>query len=140
MNLENMKLYKTVAYNKTPFVYIPKILEGGQNSQSHCTQAIDKEYTQEQELKPSFFEVRIGVIAKQLQLSHFVDDRDDCLQSVFSDACGNAGAAIERHEGQLFHFGRRGRNPRWSSTLANRRPSCVMPVPNWRVLRRHLNV
>jgi uncharacterized circularly permuted ATP-grasp superfamily protein len=53
MNLENMKLYKTVAYNKTPFVYIPKILEGGQNSQSHYTQATGKGSTQEQELKPS---------------------------------------------------------------------------------------
>ena len=68
MNLENMKLYKTVAYNKTPFVYIPKILEGGQNSQSHCTQAIDKEYTQEQELKPSLENLLTYKIEKMAEI------------------------------------------------------------------------
>ena len=68
MKSENMKSQKITAYNKTPFVYTPKISEDGQNSQSHCTQAIDKEYTQEQELKPSLENLLTYKIEKMAEI------------------------------------------------------------------------
>ncbi len=48
-----MKLQKKTESNKIPSEVILKILEGGQNFQSHCTQATGKESTQEQGSKPS---------------------------------------------------------------------------------------
>ena len=83
-----------------------------------------------------------GVIAEELKLTHFVDDRDDALASVYSDAAGNAGASIDRHGGQLFHFGRHGNIPpgAYSWPRFPQRPHCVIPVANWSHLFDVLNV
>jgi hypothetical protein len=43
-----------------------------------------------------------GSIAKGLGISHFVDDSDACLWSVYEE--GNSQAAVERHGGKFFHF------------------------------------
>lgn len=45
-----------------------------------------------------------GVAAKRLGLSHFIDNKEDVLQSVFEDKCGNSGEIVERFDGILFHF------------------------------------
>jgi len=45
-----------------------------------------------------------GVVAKELQLSHFVDDRLEVLESVFADPCGNSGDCVRAKRGKLFHF------------------------------------
>merc|ERR1712137_1362168 len=45
-----------------------------------------------------------GPVAADLQLSHFVDDKDENLRSIFEDPAGNSRQAIERHNGKLFHF------------------------------------
>jgi hypothetical protein len=68
MKSENMKSQKITAYNKTPFVYTPKISEDGQNSQNHYTQAIDKEYTQEQESKHSLENLLTYKIEKMAEI------------------------------------------------------------------------
>jgi hypothetical protein len=76
-----------------------------------------------------------GPVAAALQLSHFVDDKDENLWSVFEDPAGNSREAIERHNGQLFHFARSGLaelpppEHKW-----RRRPACVVPVANWQQL------
>jgi len=67
-----------------------------------------------------------------LQLSHFVDDMDDCLWSVYSE--GQTQEHVERHEGRLFHMscGREGRHcPEPRRWKAEDRPACVTPVRNW---------
>jgi len=83
-----------------------------------------------------------GVAASlELELSHFVDDRDDCLWSVFEE--GNSKAAVERHSGKFFHMARgaAGRHPpipkEWS---AHERPACVTPVRNWSEVLQHLGI
>jgi len=45
-----------------------------------------------------------GAVAARLGLSHFVDDKWDVLQSVFSDAAGNSGDLVRHFGGVLFHF------------------------------------
>ena len=45
-----------------------------------------------------------GRIAGALGITHFIDDRDDCLWSVYQDTNGNAGESIRRHQGTLIHF------------------------------------
>merc|ERR1719367_1462069 len=45
-----------------------------------------------------------GTAAARLGLSHFVDDKWEVLQSVFSDAAGNSGDLVRHFNGVLFHF------------------------------------
>ena len=45
-----------------------------------------------------------GALARQLGISHFVDDREECLQSVLEDPYGNCAEHITRHSGVLYHF------------------------------------
>merc|ERR1719162_1522287 len=45
-----------------------------------------------------------GPIASFVRLSHFVDDNDECLWSVYHDPAGNSKEAIENHNGKLYHF------------------------------------
>ena len=84
-----------------------------------------------------------GVIAASLGLSHFIDDKDGALESVYSDPHGNAREAIERHDGQLYHFPRSGLGggppsaARWPQA---RRPACVRPVSGWSDVLRHLQL
>ncbi len=47
---------------------------------------------------------RKGVLAKTLQLSYFLDDRQDVLRSVLSDKAGNASEFVNMNDGQLFHL------------------------------------
>eukprot|EP00931_Biecheleriopsis_adriatica_P049572 TRINITY_DN28685_c0_g1_i1.p1 TRINITY_DN28685_c0_g1~~TRINITY_DN28685_c0_g1_i1.p1 ORF type:complete len:665 (+),score=151.63 TRINITY_DN28685_c0_g1_i1:108-2102(+) len=49
-----------------------------------------------------------GVIASQMGLTHFVDDKIQVLCSVYSDSAGNSGPLIEKFEGLLFHFAKGG--------------------------------
>jgi hypothetical protein len=82
-----------------------------------------------------------GGVAASLELSHFVDDRDDCLWSVFEE--GNSKAAVERHSGKFFHMARgaAGRYPPWPKEWsADERPACVTPVCNWSEVLQHLGI
>merc|ERR1719191_2633325 len=73
-----------------------------------------------------------GGVAASLELSHFVDDRDDCLWSVYTE--GNSKAVVERHSGKFFHMAR-GSAGKWpplpKEWSAEDRPACVTPVRNW---------
>ena len=68
----------------------------------------------------------------RLQLSHFVDDHDDCLCSVYEE--GQSQEHVERHDGRLFHMSRGGEG-RWlpepRGWKMEDRPACVTPVRNW---------
>ena len=46
-----------------------------------------------------------GATAARLGLCYFVDDKIECLNSVFSDQCGNCGNLIRGCHGGLIHFG-----------------------------------
>ena len=81
-----------------------------------------------------------GRVARDLHLSHFVDDKDECLWSVYEE--GDSQACVETHGGRLFHMangadGRRAPRPRtWP---ARDRPACVTPVRNWHEVLRYLS-
>ena len=101
-----------------------------------------------------------GPVAELLQLTHFVDDNDACLWSVYGDPKGNAGEWIRRCNGKLYQFSRdgldkdlcyafenggckRGFRCKYKHTgrLTARRwpardppPPCVVPVDNWKQL------
>jgi hypothetical protein len=45
-----------------------------------------------------------GPAASRLGLSHFVDDKLEVLESVFSDPAGNSGMLVQKFDGCLFHF------------------------------------
>lgn len=45
-----------------------------------------------------------GVIAEELGLSHFIDDKIDVLDSVFADPYGNSGDVVREHSGKLLLF------------------------------------
>jgi len=84
-----------------------------------------------------------GPIAGNLELSHFVDDKDENLWSVYEDPAGNSQPAIKRHNGMLFHFSRGGaddRPPRPVCWQSQDRPPNVVPVANWLDLLRHLGL
>jgi len=75
-----------------------------------------------------------GPIAKRLGLTHYIDDRDECLRSVYEDEAGNAGDLIRRAEGQLIHMARsaRGRAPRAFDWPYRDRPgNTVVAVSTW---------
>jgi len=84
-----------------------------------------------------------GVIAGSAELSHFVDDRDDCLWSVYEDPAGNAKASIGRHQGKLFHMARggAGKKPQPREWQRDERPrGVVVPVCNWGEVLRELGI
>lgn len=85
-----------------------------------------------------------GIIAGSQELSHFVDDRDDCLWSVYADEVGNAKASVDRHRGKLFHMSRGGdgaRPPRPRDWVVEERPhGLVVPVRNWGEVLRELRI
>lgn len=84
-----------------------------------------------------------GPIAAKLGITHFVDDKDSALRSVFQDSAGNSGRCIERHGGQLFFFSRSGLGdepPQAAKWSLHSRPKCVVPVANWSQLMLNLNV
>ena len=81
-------------------------------------------------------------VAKRLGLSHFVDDKDECLRAVFEDPAGNSGEMVRRNGGQLFDFARSGlcdSPPEPTSWPAAARPNCVVPVAHWRAMPDALN-
>ena len=73
-----------------------------------------------------------GGIAKELQLTHFVENMDECVKAVFSDEAGNAGEFIRKAQGQLFHFKTSGGNscPEAKNWIGKDRPKSVIPVAN----------
>eukprot|EP00747_Dinoflagellata_sp_TGD_P178792 gnl/TRDRNA2_/TRDRNA2_28412_c0_seq1.p1 gnl/TRDRNA2_/TRDRNA2_28412_c0~~gnl/TRDRNA2_/TRDRNA2_28412_c0_seq1.p1 ORF type:complete len:611 (-),score=68.55 gnl/TRDRNA2_/TRDRNA2_28412_c0_seq1:242-2017(-) len=77
-----------------------------------------------------------GPAALQLGLSHFVDDKLQVLESVFSDTAGNSGHLVERHQGILFHFAKGGAlksAPQGNlDDVAPRMRKHVHGVANWR--------
>ena len=106
-----------------------------------------------------------GPVAEWLKLTHFVDDKDSCLWSVYEDPAGNAGASIRRFEGTLYQFSHNGvpkkpcrsytwngrckygirckyKHPGWLTAKrwpeGDTPPSCVVPVDNWEELIAHL--
>jgi hypothetical protein len=83
-----------------------------------------------------------GSIAKGLGISHFVDDSDACLWSVYEE--GNSQASVERHGGKLFHFawgGNKRYPPRARDWTETERPQgLVTPVRNWREVLSELNL
>lgn len=82
-----------------------------------------------------------GGVAEPLQLSHFVDDRDDCLWSVYEE--GRSKAHVDLHGGRFFHMARGG-SGRWPPQPrewpAEERPACVTPVRDWNEVLRHLGI
>ena len=83
-----------------------------------------------------------GPIAADLGLSHFVDDKEKAIESIWADTAGNSREAIIRHAGQLFHFARSGTGnvaPVWFRG-ASRAPPNLVPVANWESLLAELNV
>lgn len=85
-----------------------------------------------------------GVAAAYCGLSHFIDDRFEVLQSVFSDPAGNSGGLVRHFSGTLFHFAKGGEG-RWrprapSSQLKHGIASHYVPVACWKdVLDRLLH-
>jgi len=66
-----------------------------------------------------------GVEAKRLGLSHFVDNRWEVLEAVFSDRAGNSLDSVQRFHGTLFHFATGGlgqRMPELSNAARARLP------------------
>merc|ERR1719201_1758565 len=45
-----------------------------------------------------------GAAASRLGLSHFVDNKSEVLEAVFSDEAGNSAEFVRRFDGILFHF------------------------------------
>jgi hypothetical protein len=45
-----------------------------------------------------------GTAAARLGLSHFVDNKWECLEAVFADPTGNSSEFVRRFDGILFHF------------------------------------
>ena len=76
-----------------------------------------------------------GVMAAKLGLSHFVDDKDINLKTIYEDTVGNSQSSIARHRGLLFHFRRsgllEGKPPRPSSWAKEDRPANVVAVTHW---------
>lgn len=74
-----------------------------------------------------------GAVASRLQLSHFVDDNFECLNSLFSDPAGNSRDHVEQQRGHLLHFARSGLGtvrpdqPKLPKGMA----SFYRPVANW---------
>ena len=82
-----------------------------------------------------------GEVAEPLQLSHFVDDQDECLWSVYVE--GRSQPYVEFHDGRLFHMtrGGDGRRPPWPKRWpAEERPPCVKAVCNWNEVLWHLGL
>lgn len=81
-----------------------------------------------------------GSIAKGLGISHFVDDSDECLWSVYEE--GDSQAAVERHRGKFFHFawGGNKRHPPRPKAWLERPEGIVTPVRNWQEVLRELNL
>jgi len=82
-----------------------------------------------------------GVVAATLGLSHFVDDKDENLWSVYNDPAGNSRCVIDQLGGLLFHFARSGvksRPPMPCKWPLEQRPACVIPVANWAALMMEL--
>ena len=77
-----------------------------------------------------------GPLAATLGISHFVDDSDEALASLWEDGAGNTRAAIEQHNGKLFWFARSGIGYEAPMTHEDH-PNCVEGVANWmRILTR----
>ena len=84
-----------------------------------------------------------GEVAERLRLrlSHFVDDKDDCLRSVYEE--GRSQEQVEQHRGQFFHMARGGegwRSPWPKDWPREQRPACVIPVRNWNDVLWHLGL
>ena len=82
-----------------------------------------------------------GPIAAELGLSHFVDDKEEAIESIWADAAGNSREAVILHTGQLFHFARSGTGnvaPIWKKPP--RVNPFTVPVANWDFLLARLNV
>lgn len=75
-----------------------------------------------------------GPLAARLQLSHFVDDNFECLESVFNDQSGNSREYVEQFRGRLVLFGRSGlgtRCPELPTKMPKGMSSYVRPAANW---------
>ena len=80
-----------------------------------------------------------GPLARDLNLTYFVDDNAQNLQSIYRDPKGNNGTNIDKYNGRLFYFPRSGnfrhKPPRpWNGDFV---PACLEQVDNWiDVIRR----
>ena len=86
-----------------------------------------------------------GPIAAKIGLSHFVDDKEEAIESIWADAAGNSREAVILHTGQHFHFARSGTGnvaPIWKKPPHGHAvaPDVVVPVANWDSLLAQLNV
>ena len=84
-----------------------------------------------------------GEVAERLRLrlSHFVDDNDECLRSVYEE--GRSQEQVEQHRGRFFHMARGGegwRSPWPKDWPREQRPACVIPVRNWNDVLWHLGL
>jgi len=68
-----------------------------------------------------------GVQAKRLHLSHFVDNKWEVLEAVFSDRAGNSGDSVQRFHGRLFHFATGGIG-KWKPELCEAARARVSPA------------
>jgi hypothetical protein len=80
-----------------------------------------------------------GPIAAKLGITHFVDDSDEALASIYCDAAGNAGEAIDHQNGKLFYFARSGISEEVPAGH-ERHPRCLVRVANWLQVLQHLQL
>lgn len=85
-----------------------------------------------------------GVVAKELGITHFVDDRPDCLMHIYSSARKRFMTLSGR--GQLFHLKGSGMDadvadepglPVWPDGLD--RPACIVAAADWKDVLKGLN-
>lgn len=85
-----------------------------------------------------------GVVASNLGLTHFVDDKVTCLNAVFSDECGNSGGLVSLFDGVLFHFAKGGYGHREPQVRDGDMPPEMRAhycgVANWANLRDQLRM
>ena len=72
-----------------------------------------------------------GVQAKAFRLSHFLDDKLECLESIYGDPAGNSREHVDAREGKLVLFARSGMGRRTPS-VPHRLPTHVfVAAANW---------
>ena len=81
-----------------------------------------------------------GVIAKDLGITHMIDDHDEALKDVFQTHPENG--TVFPPCGQLFHFAKSGigHPPSCHQWKKEERPDCVIPVGSWKEVMERLRI
>ena len=72
-----------------------------------------------------------GVVADALRISHFVDDKLECLQSIYGDPAGNSREHVDTRGGKLILFSRSGMGDT-RPIVPDGKPHVFVSAANWK--------